>query len=83
MRLRRLLGIVLMPAGLVLIVASGCTTILAIADYFAIEQLWGATCPDALRTKALLIAGVVIAVLGQRLFSGRNLRTGAKPEQAD
>jgi hypothetical protein len=78
--MRRVIGLVLMPAGLALMFASGCAYWLALADYFGITATWGMTCPDAFRTKALLIGGVMIAVLGQRLFSGRNLKTGAKPD---
>jgi hypothetical protein len=80
MRLKRLGGLLLMPIGLVLILASFCETWLAIADYFDILELWGATCPGRFHSKALLIGGVVIAVIGQRLYSGRDLKTGKKPE---
>jgi hypothetical protein len=80
MQLRRVLGLVLMPAGLLLMVSSGCAYWLALADYFGVTETWGMTCPDAFRTKALLIGGVMIAVLGQRLYSGRDLRTGARPQ---
>ena len=80
---RRAAGAVLMLAGAGLIVASACPYLLAIADYFAIEELWGARCPDALHLKAALIAGVAVAVIGQRLFSGRDLRTGKKPEAGE
>ena len=52
----RHIGIALMPPGVALILASACGWFLAIADYFDIPQLWGATCPDAFRAKALLIA---------------------------
>lgn len=80
MLLRRVSGLVLMPIGVVLMIASTCDWLLAIADYFDIAQLWGAHCPNAFHAKALLIGGVVIAVLGQRLYSGRNLKTGTKPD---
>jgi hypothetical protein len=80
MTVRRILGLVLLPIGLALIVASTCDWLLAIADYFDITQAWGATCPDAFRAKALLIAGVMVAVIGQRLYSGRDLKTGVKPD---
>lgn len=83
MTVKRLLGIILMLCGGALFAGSLCPYLLAIADYFAIAELWGATCPDSFRTKALLIGGVVIAVLGQRLTSGRNLRTGEKLEEPE
>lgn len=75
-----MIGLVLMPAGLALMLASGCAYWLALADYFGVTEVWNMTCPDAFRTKVLLIGGVMIAVLGQRLYSGRNLKTGAKPD---
>ena len=78
MRVRRISGLGLMPVGVVLILASFCDTWLAIAGYFDIVELWDATCPDRFHSKALLIAGAVIAVIGQRLYSGRNLKTGEK-----
>ncbi|GAA0565154.1 hypothetical protein [Rhizomicrobium electricum] len=78
--MRRVVGLILMPAGLALMLASGCAYWLALADYFGITELWGMTCPDAIRTKALLIGGLMIAVLGQRLYSGRDLKTGKKPD---
>lgn len=78
MMAKRILGGVLMLCGGALLVGSACPYLLAIADYFAIAELWGVACPDSFRTKALLISGVVIAVIGQRLYSGRNLRTGEK-----
>ena len=62
---------------------SACPTVLAIADYFSIAELWGTTCPDSFWTKLYIIGGVVVAVVGQRLYSGRNLRTGEKAEAAD
>lgn len=83
MMAKRILGGVLMLCGGALFAGSLCPYLLAIADYFEISELWGVTCPNSFRTKALLISGVVIAVIGQRLFSGRNLRTGAKLEQPD
>lgn len=78
--MRRVIGLVLMPAGLALMLASGCAYWLALADYFGITVVWNMTCPDAFRTKVLLIGGVMIAVLGQRLYSGRDLKTGARPD---
>lgn len=78
MATKRILGIALMLCGAAAFAASFCPYLLAVADYFAIDALWGATCPDSFHTKALLIGGVVLAVVGQRLQSGRNLRTGAK-----
>ena len=78
MTVKRLLGVILMLCGGALFIGSLCPYLLAIADYFAIAELWGLTCPDSFHAKALLIGGVVVAVIGQRLFSGRSLRTGAK-----
>jgi hypothetical protein len=81
--MKRICGVALMPIGLVLVLASFCDTWLAIGDYFTITELWGVTCPDRFHSKALLIAGVMIAVLGQRLYSGRDLKTGKKPGAED
>lgn len=83
MTMKRILGIVLMLCGGALLVGSACPYLLAVADYFAITELWGVTCPNSFQTKALLIGGVVVAVIGQRLNSGRNLRTGAKLEEPE
>lgn len=76
---RRIAGVVLLPIGAALVIASSCPTLLAIADYFVIEAAWGMTCASEWTLKAYLIAGVMLAVLGHRLYSGRSLRTGAKP----
>ena len=83
MTVKRILGVVLMLCGSALFVGSACPYLLAIADYFAIAELWDTTCPDSFHTKALLIGGVVVAVIGQRLTSGRNLRTGAKLQEPE
>jgi hypothetical protein len=82
-RLRRVAGAGLMLAGGGLFVASSCPYLLAIADYFDLVDAWNATCPDALHVKMLLIAGIVVGVIGQRLYSGRDLRTGEKPKIAE
>lgn len=80
MTLKRSAGLALMSAGIATIIASACDTWLAIAGYFDIPELWGMTCPGRFASKAMLIGGVVIAVIGQRLYSGRDLKTGKKPE---
>jgi hypothetical protein len=82
-RLRRIAGIVLMAGGAVLFLASSCPYLMAIGDYFDLIAPWSGTCPDSFHIKALLIGAVVIAVAGQRLFSGRDLRTGEKPKPAE
>lgn len=78
-RWRRIAGAVLMPIGVGLLIASACPILLAVADYFVIEAAWGMTCASEWALKGYLIAGVMVIVLGHRLFSGRSLRTGAKP----
>ena len=83
MTVKRILGGVLMLCGGALFAGSLCPYFLAIADYFAIVEVWGTTCPDSFQTKALLIGGIVVAGIGQRLYSGRNLRTGAKLEEPE
>jgi hypothetical protein len=77
---RRSAGLVLIAAGAVLLVLSACPYEQAILDYFDLSEVWPGRCAGEIGEKAFLVGGVVVAVLGQRLASGRNLRTGAKPE---
>ncbi len=77
---RRALGAVLFLAGLASVVWSFCPFVVAALDYFGLIDSWTVTCPSRVKSQVFLIAGFVVFLIGHRLFSGRSLKTGEKPE---
>lgn len=77
---RRALGAAAFLAGIASIGWSFCPFVVAFLDYVGLIDSWTVACPSKIRSQIFLIGGFLVFLVGHRLFTGRNLRTGEKPE---